>query len=148
MAGGRLATRSYFDGQGDRTMAWPANALPEDGLPASLRDYVAGPAPATLEVFPSLLASRLPDLKPATYRVEKREVPAVETPAGKAAGVEIRLTGGPSVLTYTFDREAPYRLLRFERDDGTTYRLARCERIPYWRMHDPGDEGWLPQSVR
>jgi hypothetical protein len=142
MTGGRLATRSYFDGQGDRATVWPAGALPEDGLPASLRDYVAGPTPATLTVFPSLLAGRFPDLRPAAYRVERREV------AGVAPGVEIRLTSGPSVLAYTFAKEPPYRLLRFERDDGTVYRLAKCERIPYWRMNAPGDEGWLPAPAR
>ena len=148
MVEGRLTTHSYFDGQGDRAASWPTNALPEDGLPASLRDYVTGRAPAALEVFPSLLAGRLPELKPAAYRVERREVPAVEAPGGKVPGVEIRLTNGPSVLAYTFDRESPYRLLRFEREDGTAYRLAKCERIPYWQMSRPGDEAWLPPRVR
>lgn len=151
MVGGRLTTHSYFDGQGDRTAGWPANVLPEDGLPASLRDYVAGVtgrAPATLEVFPSLLSARLPELRPVTYRLERREVPAVDSPAGKVPGVEIRLTSGPSVLAYTFDRQAPYHLLGFAREDGTAYRLARCERIAYWQMNKPGDEAWLPQGTR
>ncbi|HEV2845596.1 MAG TPA: hypothetical protein VG477_12165 [Thermoanaerobaculia bacterium] len=132
---GTLRTRSYFDGQGDRSTPWPANALPEDGLPASLRDYVAGPAPATVQVFPSLLAGRFQKLEPAVYQVKKKEA---------ADGVEIRLTSGPSVLAYTFEKESPHRLVRFEREDGTVYRLAKCERIPYWEMHDPGDEGWWP----
>jgi hypothetical protein len=148
MAKGRLATRSYFDGQGDRSMPWPSRALPEDGLPAALRDYVAGPAPATLEVFPSLLAGRFADLKPATYRVARREAGPVETAAGTFPATEIRLTNGPSVLTYTFETEAPHRLLRFQRDDGTTYEAVKCERIAYWEMHDPGDEAWLPEGVR
>ncbi|MFL6235286.1 MAG: hypothetical protein ACJ76N_19280 [Thermoanaerobaculia bacterium] len=149
MVAGRLATRSYFDGQGDRAVDWPAGALPEDGLPASLRDYVAGGrTPASLAVFPSLLAGKLPELKPTTYRVERREVPAAEAPEGRVTGVEIRLTHGPSVLAYTFDRESPYRLLRFEREDGTAYRLAKCERIPYWQMSRPGDEEWLPARAR
>ena len=142
MVGGRLDTRSYFDGQGDRSTPWPAGALPEDGLPASLRDYVAGPAPAALEIFPSLLAGRFADLKPAAYQVEKKEV---------ADGVEIRLTSGApisSALTYTFSKREPYALLRFEREDGTVYRMAKCERIPYWKMHDPGGEAWLPEGTR
>ncbi len=139
MVRGRLDTRSYFDGQGDRSTPWPAGALPEDGLPASLRDYVATPAPATLEIFPSLLAGRFADLKPVTYRVEKKEV---------AGGVQIRLTSGPSILTYTFDKREPYLLLRFEREDGTVYRMAKCGRIPYWQMHDPGGEAWLPEGTR
>ena len=75
-------------------------ALPEDGIPAVLRGYVAGKAPATLEVFPSRL-------KPTMYRVEKKDVPA---------GVEIRLTNGSTVLAYTFEKEPPHRLVRFERE--------------------------------
>jgi hypothetical protein len=139
MVGDRLETRSYFDGQGDRSTLWPAGALPEDGLPASLRDYVAGPAPAALKVFPSLLMGRFSKLEPATYRVARKET---------GDGVEIRLTSGPSVLTYTFAKESPHHLLRFEREDGTVYRMAKCERIPYWEMHDPGGEAWLPGNVR
>lgn len=145
---GRLSTRSYFDGQGDRTQPYPAGALPEDGLPAQLRDFVAGDAPAKLEVFPSLLAGRFAELAPATYRVEKRDAGRVSTPGGAFEAVELRLTNGPSTLSYTFEKATPHRLLRFEREDGTRYELARCERIPYWEMHGPGDEAWLPEGVR
>lgn len=143
---GRLSTRSYFDGQGDRSMPWPSRALPEDGLPASLRDFVAGPAPETLEIFPSLLAGRFADLKPASYRVEKKDAGEVETAAGTFPGTEIRLTSGASVLTYTFEKESPYRLLRFQREDGTIYEMVKCERIPYWEMHNPGDGAWWPDK--
>ena len=145
MVKGRLSTRSYFDGQADRSMPWPSRALPEDGLPASLRDYVAGPAPETLEVFPSLLAGRFADLKPVRYRVEKKDAGEVDTAAGTSPGTEIRLTSGASVLTYTFEKESPHRLLRFRREDGTVYEMIKCERIPYWEMHDPGDEKWWPE---
>jgi len=138
MVRGRLDTRSYFDGQGDRSMDWPAGAVPEDGLPALLRDYVAGPAPETLQVFPSLLAGRFGKLEPVAYQVEKREGSAPE------GTVEIRLTKLPSSLLYVFEKEPPYRLVRFEREDGTVYRMAKCERLAYWEMHDPGDEAWLP----
>ncbi|HYG61603.1 MAG TPA: hypothetical protein VEL74_03405 [Thermoanaerobaculia bacterium] len=148
MVGGRLATRSYFDGQGDRSLPWPAEALPEDGLPAALRDYVTGPVPDHLSVFPSLMASRLPELAPSIYKVERRAAGEVETPAGASPGVEIRLTRGKSWLSYTFEAEAPHRLLRLQSHDGTEYRLAKCDRIAYWQMHNPGDESWLPESTR
>jgi hypothetical protein len=148
MVGGRLATHSYFDEQGDRTVDYPAGTLPEDGLPMFLRGYVEGSAPAQLSIFPSLMHGAYPKLTPASYRMEKRSVPAVETAAGAVPGVEIRLTGGTSVLAYTFDRQPPHRLLRFEREDGTVYRLAKCERIPYWSMHDPGGEAWWPEGLK
>ncbi len=140
MVRGRLDTRSYFDGQGDRSMDWPAGAVPEDGLPVLLRDFVAALAPETLQVFPSLLAGRFGDLKPAVYQVEKRD--------GPEGTVEIRLANPPSSLLYVFQKEAPHRLVRFEREDGTVYRMAKCERLAYWEMHDPGDEAWLPPGVR
>lgn len=151
MTGGKLQTHGYFDGQGDRTQRWPELALPEDGLPAALRTFVTGILPPTLEVFPSLLAGRYADLAPRTYRLERRPAPgaAAGAGAGEASGaVELRLTRGASKLAYTFAAELPHRLLRFEREDGTTYRLAKCERIAYWDLHDPGGEAWLPAGLR
>ncbi|HWM94406.1 MAG TPA: hypothetical protein VN493_26865 [Thermoanaerobaculia bacterium] len=143
VARGRLETRSYFDGQGDRSMDYPAGAVPEDGLPAILRDFVRGEAPATLRVFPSLMQTRFPELAASDWSVAKRSVDD-----GVDNGVEFRLTRQKDSLSYTFEREAPHRLLRFERADGTVYEMTKCERIPYWEMHGPGDEGWLPESVR
>jgi hypothetical protein len=139
VARGRLETRSYFDGQGDRSMPWPAAALPEDGLPASLRDYVAGEVPAAVTVFPSLMQSRFPELEPAVWKVARRSV---------EGGVEIRLSRGDESMAYIFDAQAPHRLLRLDRGDGTVYSLAKCERIAYWGMHDPGDQAWLPEAAR
>ena len=130
---GRLDTRSYFDGQGDRSMDWPAGAVPEDGLPADLRDFVAGEAPATIRVFPSLMQSRFPELAAVEWRVDRRAV---------AEGVRIELRRQGRSLAYTFERQPPHRLLRLEDGDGTTYRMKKCERLAYWEMHDPGDEAW------
>jgi hypothetical protein len=173
MTHGRLQTHSYFDGQGDRTQRYPPSALPEDGLPAALRTFVTGLLPHTVEVFPSLLAGRYGDLAPRDYTLERRPGTvaaggdgaaagaAAGAPAGAAGGngaaaaggeaggsVELRLTSGRSRLAYTFETAPPRRLLRFERDDGTVYRLAKCERLVYWDLHDPGGEGWLPPGVR
>ena len=145
---GRLETHSYFDGQGDRSLPYPSRALPEDGLPALLRDYVQGVPPESLLVFPSLLMGRFADLEPRNYGVHKSTVPAVEVPAGSFAGIEIRLARGAASLSYTFEEKPPHRLLRFQRDDGTEYRLAKGDRIQYWTMHDPGGEAWLPEKAR
>jgi hypothetical protein len=139
VARGRLETRSYFDGQGDRSLPWPAAAFPEDGLPASLRDFVTGELPAAVTVFPSLMQSRFPELEPAIWKVERKSA---------EGGVEIRLTRGDEWVAYTFDGEAPHRLLRLDRSDGTVYSLAKCERLAYWGMHDPGDQAWLPEAAR
>jgi len=170
MTRGKLQTHSYFDGEGDRGQRWPAGAWPEDGLPAALRTFVSGLLPGSLDVFPSLLAARYEDLRPRTYTLERRKVPAAAaaaatpggaaSPSGQAAAspseagdpgeeaVELRLSSGKSKLAYTFEARPPHRLLHFERDDGTTYRLAKCERLVYWQMHDPGAEAWLPPALR
>src|SRR5262245_47648733 len=146
---GELRTRSYFDGQGDRAMRWPQGALPEDGLPALLRDAVeAKVPPAALTVFPSLLMGRYAHLVPVTYRLVRRDIGTTRVPAGEFRGIEIRLEREAGFLSYVFEAAPPYRLVRFERDDGTTYRLARADRIAYWTMHDPGGEAWLPPNVR
>jgi len=148
MIGGTLTSRSYFDGQGERRTAWPEGAVPEDGLPVVLRDWVAGEAPVTLLVFPSLLAGRLPQLEAADWRLERRQVEALDLPAGSLSGVELRLSRGDEWMVYVFAARSPHRLLRLTRSDGSDYRLARCERIPYWQMTRLGDEQWLPEAVR
>lgn len=145
---GTLHTRSYFDGQGERRQPYPPGALPEDGLPLALRDYVTGAVPARLAVFPSLLAGRFPALEPAEMTVERRTDATVEVPAGTRRTVELRLVGAGRGLSYFFDPEPPHPLIQLRSDDGTHYSLAKCERIPYWRMHGPGDEAWLPEAVR
>ena len=148
MTRGMLRTRSYFDAQGDRAIRWPQDVVPEDGLPATLRDCVEGDCPPTMTVFPSLLMGRFGALTPSRFEVTRRDAGAIRVPAGEFSGVEIRLEGESGFLSYVFDSEPPYRLLRFQRQDGTEYRLARSERIPYWTMHDPGGEEWLPERVR
>ena len=150
MVDGRLATRSYFDGQGDRTGPWPGG-LPEDGLPAALRELVLGELPATVRVFPSLLAPKLPPLELESFRVSRRAAGTVEVPAGRFEGVEIALEAAGDAgraLTYVFAADPPHRLLTFAASDGTAYRLARCERLAYWRLNRPGDEEWLPAGLR
>jgi len=145
---GRLQTHSYFDGEGDREQPFPREAVTEDGLPALLRDYVQGEPPPRLQVFPMLLMGRFGKLEPRSFGVNKRDVGAVAVPAGQFAAVEITLGHEDNLLSFTFEREAPHRLLRYVHSDGTEYRLVKSERIPYWRMHDPGGEAWWPPALR
>ena len=50
--------------------------------------------------------------------------------------------------TFYFNEQSPHPLVKMERDNGTRYELARCDRIPYWSMAGPGGESWLPEQVR
>lgn len=150
MTRGRLATHSYFDGQADRARDYPDGTVPEDGLPAMLRGFVAGGAdlPDELAVFPSLLAGRYADLSPVAYRVDRQAVSAEDAGGEPVEAVELRLENRRGWLSYTFAAAPPHRLLAHQRSDGTEYRVAKCARLPYWTMHDPGGEEWLPDAVR
>jgi hypothetical protein len=147
VVGGRLAAHSYFDGVGDRSLPYPVEALPLEGLPALLRDYVEGPVPPELAVFAPLMDSRLADLSPRRYRVSRREE-SVEAPAGSFPVVVLELAREGETLTYRFERTRPHRLVEFRSGDGTVYRLAKCERVEYWRLSAPGNEDWYPKEVR
>ncbi len=147
LVGGRLNTRSYFDGQGETTREYPSGAHPEDTLAVSLRDFVSGSAPETVQVVSSLMTGRFPELEPRTYSVSRTEGSRT-VPAGDFAVVELRLGAGEDWLSFAFDRNPPYPLVEHTSSSGTSYRLAKCERIPYWTMNRPGGENWLPAPVR
>ncbi|HUO87296.1 MAG TPA: hypothetical protein VM617_07880 [Thermoanaerobaculia bacterium] len=147
LVGGRLTTHSYFDGQGERQSAW-SGGLPEDGLPAMLRELVAGEVPAEVEVFPSLLVPRFPELEPGRWRLVRREIEATDAEGAPVAAVEMLLSRGEEWRRYVFARQLPYQMLEHSASDGTRYRLARCERLDYWRLNRPGDEEWLPADLR
>ena len=150
MVDGRLQMHSYFDGQGDREMPWPADAVSEDALPISLRDYVQGTPPSAIDVFPSLLTGRFAKPEPARWTVTKNATDhdTTSVPAGTFACVALTLSRGDDSQTYLFEKAAPHRLIRFEKSDGTVYRLAKSSRLAYWNMHAPGDENWLPKGLR
>lgn len=144
---GRLETHSYFDGQGDRGQPFPGG-LPEDALPMLLREIVKGPVPDTLDVFPSLLTGRLPSLEPTSYELRRRTISDEGAGGQPISGVELRLRNDAASHTYVFSREPPHVLLAYTGGDGTTYRLARCDRLAYWNLNGPGDEEWWPEDLR
>lgn len=148
MTDGRLTAHSYFDGVADQTLDYPADAVPFDGLPALLRDFVAGPAPVELSVFSPLMDGRLADLGARTYRLDRRTGARARVPAGEFDVVDLVLTRDGESLTYRFEAEPPHRLIELEETGGTSYRMSKCERLPYWRMSGAGQEDWLPEEVR
>jgi len=147
LASGALDTHSYFDGEGDRRTTVPATALPEDALPALLRDYVRGDPPESLQVLPLLLAGRFGTLQPEWFKVRKGKELSHTVPAGTFKAIDIVLQKSEKTRTYTFEAAAPHRLLRFRTQDGTEYRLSKVERLAYWTLHTPGDESWWPPHL-
>ena len=145
---GKLRTRSYFDGEGDRVADWPEGALPEDALSVRLRSYVAGKPPREIRVVPSFLANRYEDLVPRAYTLARAVPKKIEVPAGSFEAVRFDLRAPGRLRSYWIERAFPHRWVRYEQEDGTTYVLAKSERLAYWKMHDPGDEAWLPSGLK
>ena len=145
---GRLELRSYFDGQGDRQVAWPAGALPFDGLALFLRDHVTGEAPTSVSIFPSLLTGKFASAAPEEFELKRQPIEAFETRIGAMPAVRIALVRGDVRHVFVFERSRPHRLLMMEEGSGTRYRIAKSERMAYWNMMKPGAETWYPEDLR
>ncbi len=101
--------------------------------------------PVTL--LPSLRRNRVdPDtMRPVRANVRLAAAETIETPAGSFACrlVEVEAADPASAPPntglgrYWIEAAFPHRLIAMELADGSTYRLARSERLPYWRMNGP-----------
>lgn len=148
MSDGILSTSSYFDGQGRRAIPWDPEVVPQDALAMMLRDYVlAETLPGHLQVFPSLLAGKLPELEPLHMTLARGERASVDVPAGRFDVVALELTAAGFSLAFDFETALPHRLIRLRGSDGTSYHLTKVERLAYWELNRPGDEAWLPGST-
>jgi hypothetical protein len=148
MTNGRLRTASYWDGQGERTHDWPADAIPEDALPLMLRDAVTGPVPDFLLLAPSFMSVKTPTVSATRWTVKREETNAPDAAGTPVPAIRLRLEADDRTHTLVFAREVPHVLLSWHQPDGTTYTLAKVERLPYWAMNQPGDESWWPESLR
>ena len=78
----------------------------------------------------------------------RRQPQSVSVPAGTFAGVALELHRDDTTMTFVFDATPPHTLLAYENTHGDSYRLAKVERMAYWRMNQPGDEAWYPAHLR
>jgi len=101
--------------------------------------------PVTL--LPSLRRNRVdPDtMRPVRANVRLAAAETIETPAGSFACrlVEVEAADpeaappNAGLGRYWIEAAFPHRLIAMELADGSTYRLARSERLAYWQMNDP-----------
>lgn len=152
----RHSSHSYFEGEADRSEVMPGTAegIGEDVLYLWSRG-LAGPALAPgeqvldLPLWRSAAVSRLRHIPPAwdkatlsraakaeqittaagTFEVERYE--AAVTRAGGAQG---------DVWTFFVERAAPRRVIVYARADGLRAELLGSKRLPYWQLHDRGQE--------
>jgi hypothetical protein len=113
-----------------------------------LRDFVTGEPATTLPVFGRLLTSRFPELHAAAWSVTRMAPQRLSVPAGKYTGIAIELQRDETRMTFVFDALSPHTLLAYDDTQGNAYRLAKVERMAYWRMSKPGDEAWYPAQLR
>jgi hypothetical protein len=149
----RLASHSYFDGEGDleaRLAAGP-ETLSEDALLMWARGLCApklepgGRASVTL--LRSLEESRLLHsglVTSAAKLARSARTQRVSVPAGTfEADVFTAEIAGGRTWTFHVERAAPRRVLRWQASDGRRAELLASGRFEYWKMNAEGFERQL-----
>lgn len=140
---------SYWEGEGDRRvpLVWPAGRRERlfwDGLPVSLRRWVAAGRPGSTEVWllPSQISGRSPieSTRPVAARVEVGGRGPLAVPAGRFEAREVRVVTAAGTDRFWFDAAFPHLLLRMETSWGRKVALERTLRLDYWNHHMNGDE--------
>ena len=144
---------SYFDGEADERpiLTYPPGGLVEEEVPILIRE-LRGPwlrpgESRAVPFLPSALRARLQHQKSAWSEAVVRRSEGTELAAsvlGKIAAYTyaIEPRGGP-VTTWTVEAAPPHRILGWRASDGESGRLTGSERLPYWTLHDEGDEKYL-----
>jgi len=129
---------SYFAGEGDREarVAVPEGALYEDALPIQLRE-LDGPFASggdwRGQLVPGLWRTR-------RDHTELQPVEATITRRTEGDRVLFTLRAGDHERVYEVEASAAHRLLGWHSSDGDALTLVETARLPYWDLHDPGEE--------
>lgn len=146
---------SYFDGEGDASTSGdlPNGAVFADALPIYVRglagELIAPGAQRSLTLFPRLMAARLTHrpAQPVQATLSRSKAPATVTvPAGsfEVDLFTVAISGG-TTTTYAVERASPYRLVRWEVDNGERGELTGTTRLKYWQTVREGDEALRQQ---
>jgi len=149
----RMESRSYFDGEADRSgrLDYPADGMSEDALLSWARGFAAPRlAPGERREVPMLtsLAFARMHHQPLAWRkatLSRAAGPSrVTVPAGsfEADVYRVAIEGGRS-WTFHVERTAPFRVIRWESSDGEKGELLRSARLAYWKMNGKGKESAL-----
>lgn len=138
---------SYFHAEGDRQseVSVAAGTLYEDALLIQLRELdgpFAGGKDWSGSIVPSLWSSRKAHtpLASVTGTIRRTDAMRDGTPVTRFTVV----LGG---VTKTIDVEKalPHRVLGWTTSDGESASILKTARLPYWQLHNPGDETYLEQ---
>lgn len=142
-----VALNSYFEGEtGNATLSGVGS---EDALFIQLRGLAAltlATDAKTLQVLPSALMRRLKHQKtaPGATQISWGAEQTVTVPAGSftvRGATWTRPTGGQCTLDV--EVAYPHRIIGWRCSDGEVAKLRGSTRLPYWKLHDEGDEKHL-----
>jgi len=156
--------RSYFEGESaSRSLQWKKGGVAEDLLFVLLRGlrgpFLAPGETRSIPFLPSPFYSRLVHRRVAwtTATVERSAAPErIRVPAGtfEADVTVVRVADG-RVGRFWIERAHPHRILkwawsppaktatRMGADGADTGELTGSKRLPYWELHQNGDERYL-----
>lgn len=139
--------RSYFHTEGDRdaTVPTPPGTLYEDALLIQLRELdgsFAGGKDWSGSIVPSLWSSRKAHaaLQPVDATIVRADAVRDGLPVTR-----FTLAYGGVAKTVDIEKAAPRRVLGWATSDGESASILKTARLPYWELHDVGDETYLEQ---
>jgi hypothetical protein len=130
---------SYFASEGEesRSIATPPGTLYEDALLIQLRE-LDGPFAGGKSWSGSIV--------PALWRVRKAHEPIRVVPATitrkEGETIEFALSCASYTRTFEVERGGAHHILGWTASDGEDVKLLKAARLPYWKLHDPGDESY------
>lgn len=131
---------SYFASEGDTDERIPITpaTLFEDALLVQLRE-LDGPFNGGRDWEGALI--------PALWRQRRAHRPLraeqariVRSTAAEGENTRFVLTAGEYTREFTVERAASKRIVSWNTSDGMQARMIRATRLPYWGLHNPGDE--------
>ncbi len=142
-----LTLHSYFQSEGDqqRSLKLPANAVFEDNLPIWIRELKGEALQAgerrELQILPSAWflrsAHQKADFQPGW--IIKEEGEALKGTNGPAPTWRWTWQAGNRKETYWVEKAYPHRILKWNSSDGGKGEIQKTLRLPYWQLHDNAD---------
>jgi hypothetical protein len=138
---------SYFHAEGDRQadVKVAAGTLYEDALWIQLRELdgpFAGGKAWDGSIVPSLWSARKGH---APLAPVKANIKRSDATRDGAAVTRFVVAIGAVTKTIDVEKAKPHRILGWTTSDGETAAILKTARLPYWQLHDPGDEKYLIQ---
>jgi hypothetical protein len=144
---------SYFGGEADQTKRWsiPPDVIYEDAFPILVRElqgeWLKPGEKRVLPLAPSLMFLRL-NHKPFAWQqvtIEKSAL-LMKLPSPlkePRSGYRWTLTTPQTTWTYWVENNSPHRILGWQNTLGEIGSIRESKRLPYWALHENGDETQL-----